>query len=76
MTTQEFLTHLSDAMQRDEALSPEMSLDSLEEWDSLAIISLISLYEHLFHISLTSNALKECKIVADLLALAKDKLED
>lgn len=76
MTRQEFLTHLADAMQRDEALSPDMQLDSIEEWDSLAAISLLALYDSLFQISLSGNTLKNCKSVADLITLAQDKLED
>ena len=41
MTQQELLTHIQDALQRDEGLTPEMNLQELEEWDSLAIVSLI-----------------------------------
>lgn len=75
MTQEEFLAHLADAMQRDEVLTPQMNLDSIDEWDSLAIVSLITLYESLFRIQLTGNTLKNCKSVEDLIQLAKDHLQ-
>lgn len=37
MTQQEFLTHIADAIQRDEPLTPDMPLDSIEEYDSLPL---------------------------------------
>lgn len=75
MTTQELLEQIKDAIQRDEALSLDMSLEDIEEWDSLAIISLITLYDS-FGIKLSGNTLRECKNISDLIALAKDKIED
>ena len=57
MTQQELLTHIQDALQRDEGLTPEMNLQELEEWDSLAIVSLISLYDTYSGISVTGNVL-------------------
>lgn len=70
MTQQELLNQLADAMQRDEELKPEMLLSEIEEWDSLAIVSLISLYDQLFALKVTGNALREAKSIQDLLNLA------
>ncbi len=75
MTQTELLQHIADAIQRDEPLHLDMRLDSIEEWDSLAIISLISLYDNLLHIQLTGGILKQCQSIADLINLAKDRLE-
>ena len=75
MTQQEFLTHIADAIQRDEPLTPDMPLDSIEEYDSLAIVSHIALFENLFAMQVSGNALHNCKRVSDIIALAQDKLE-
>lgn len=75
MTKQELLENIKDALQREEELRLDMSLSEIEEWDSLAIISLITLYDS-FEIKLSGNTLRNCKNVSDLIKLAKDKLED
>lgn len=74
MTQKELLNHLADAMQRDEELKPEMLLNELEEWDSLAIVSMISLYDQLFSLKITGNTLREAQSVQDLLNLAPQTL--
>lgn len=74
MTQQEFLSHIQDALQRDEELTPSMRLDMIEEWDSLAIVSMISLYDTLFGISVTGNALRECHTIQDLINIAQGKV--
>lgn len=71
MTQQELLNHIKDAIQRDEELSADMALEELEEWDSLAIVSMISLYDSLFSLTVTGNDLRECKKVEDLIQIAK-----
>lgn len=75
MTQAQLLLHIQDAIQRDEPLTPQMPLDSLEEWDSLAIVSLISLYDMHFGTTITGNTLRECQSVQDLIALVEDRLD-
>lgn len=75
MTQQDLLIHIKDALQRDEDLIPEMKLEELEEWDSLAIVSLINLYDSYFSLGVTGNQLRNCQNVADLICIVKDKLE-
>lgn len=72
MTKDELLAHLQDALQREDALSEDMMLEDIEEWDSLAILSVISLYDSLFHIKVFGNELRECKSIKDVILLAKD----
>ncbi|RDU73852.1 acyl carrier protein [Helicobacter anseris] len=74
MTQQELLLQIQDALQRDEALELSTKLNEIEEWDSLAIVSMISLYDTLFHLSVTGNELRNCKSVQDLVDIVKDKL--
>lgn len=75
MTQQELLTYIQDALQRDDELKVEMNLQDLEEWDSLAIVSLISLYDTHFGISVTGNTLRDCQKVGDLITIVKEKLQ-
>ncbi len=70
----ELLEHIADAIQREGTLEPNMELENLEEWDSLAIVSMIALYEHLFGLKTTGNALRECKTIADVLKIASDHI--
>ena len=74
MTKIELLEHSQDALQRDEKLDFNMKLDDIEEWDSLAIVSIISLYDGLFKKIITGNDLRECKTVEDVVNLAKEHL--
>lgn len=71
MQEEELLAHIAEALQREDPLEPGVLLDSLEEWDSLAIVSLMALYDNLFGLVITGTALRNCKSVGDLLALAK-----
>lgn len=75
MTKIKLLEHIQDALQRDEKLDFNMKLDDIEEWDSLAIVSIISLYDSLFNKIITGNDLRECKTVEDIINLAKEYLQ-
>ena len=74
MTKIELLEHIQDALQRDEKLDFNMKLDDIEEWDSLTIVSIISLYDGLFKKIITGNDLRECKTVEDVVNFAKEHL--
>ena len=75
MTTLELLEEMKEALQRDKEISFDMKLEDIEEWDSLAEISIISLYDELFEFLITSDKLKKCKTVGDLVGLVSDKLD-
>ena len=75
MTKEALLECIKDAIQRDEDLRVDMKLSDIEEWDSLAIISLITLYSG-FGIHLNGDTLLSCQMVSDLIDLAKEALED
>ena len=49
-------------------LTPETSLDTVEEWDSIAMLSLIAMLDEAFDKTITGKELKELKTVADILA--------
>ena len=73
MTDKEKIALLEDLFDVDEGtLSPETSLDEIEEYDSMTKLSLIVMSEDDFGIKLDSAALKNFKTVGDILA-ALDK---
>ena len=48
ITKKELLEEIKLTLQREEEISFETELVEMEEWDSLAYISIISLYDRLF----------------------------
>lgn len=75
MTKLELLEEIKETLQRDEDVSLEMKLEDIEEWDSLATISIISLYDELFETIVKTNDIDNCKTVTDLVNLVSDKLD-
>lgn len=60
---------LEEALDTEEGvLTPETSLDTVEEWDSIAMLSLIAMLDEEFDKTITGKELKELKTVADILA--------
>ncbi|TXE87703.1 acyl carrier protein, partial [Campylobacter jejuni] len=52
-------------------LNEDMLLDDIDEWDSLAFVSVMVLYKNLFALKITAEDLKNCQKVSDLINLAK-----
>ena len=68
MTTTEKIALLEDMFEMDEGtLNPEMELDSLEEWDSMAKLSLIVLMDDECGKTLKSDDIKGFKTIQDVL---------
>ena len=74
MTKIELLDEIKETLQKDEDITLDMRLEDIEEWDSLANISMISLYDQLFDVIVTSDDLRKCGTVDDLIALVSYKL--
>lgn len=71
-----FLEELQDLLQRDAPIHLENILTDMEEWDSLAIMSLIAWFDKRQGISLTFNHFKTIITVADLVALLPSVADD
>ena len=56
-----------------EALKPEIKLEELEEWDSLAVVSVIAMLDKHFSVRLKPNDIKSLVTVEDILAHMKEK---
>ena len=68
MTDQEKISLLEDMLELDEGtLSPEIELDSIDEWDSMAKLSLIVLIDEECGKTLKSDDIKGFKTIQDIL---------
>ena len=75
MTIKEFLLSLDDLLQVEPGTVKGFEdLDSLESWDSLAIISFMALVDEHFGVGLQAKQIAECKTVADLMGLLGDHI--
>jgi len=74
MKKDEFLELLAETIDTEDELNDEMNLDDIEEYDSIAILSLMSMYDEL-GIKVTPNDFKDLKKVADLIKLAGGNIE-
>ena len=72
MTDREKLTLLEDMLELDEGdLTPDMALEDIDEYDSMAKLSLIVLMEDEFGVKLTGDVIKGFETVGDITALMK-----
>ncbi len=68
MTEKEKLALLEDMLEIDEgALTPNMRLEDIDEWDSMAILALIVLFEDEFGKEITGRDIKKYDTIADIL---------
>jgi len=49
--------------------SPDTLLSSLPQWDSLAILLVISHFEHVYKMSVTGREIRQCKTIRELIQL-------
>lgn len=75
MNKREFLALLAETIQTDTVLREDTQLEDIEEWDSLAILTVVGLFKREFQIPLTMDDIEVCRSVADLMAKAKGKVE-
>ncbi len=72
MTIQEKLNILQDLLDVDQdALNEETELDQLSEWDSIAVITVIAMFDSHFGKEVTPEAVKGFKTIKDI----TDKME-
>ncbi len=70
MTDREKLALLEDMLELDEgALTEDMALDDIDEYDSMAKLSLIVLMEDEFDVKLTGDVIRGFETVGDIIAL-------
>ncbi|EIJ4040613.1 acyl carrier protein [Campylobacter jejuni] len=72
MNKQEMLNALEEILMLDEGVLKEDSvLADFEDWDSLAFLSLMTLFDTKLQMNITSDQIANLKTVSDILKLAK-----
>lgn len=74
MTKLEFLNQLVEIMQLEISLTGTENLEDFVEWDSMASLGVMSLFDMEFGITLKATDLKNATTVNDLVALAGENL--
>jgi acyl carrier protein len=75
MNRTDFLALLAETIQTDAVLGEDTRLEDIEEWDSLAILTVVGLFKRSFQIHLTMDDIEACQSVADLMAKTNGKVE-
>ena len=70
MKKEQFLEELTDVLQLEETINESTNLKELEEWDSMAHLGVISMFDIEFSKNITNAELKDIETVSDLIALA------
>ena len=72
MTDQEKIALIEETLEMDEgSLTPETILEEVDEYTSMAKLSLIVMMDDEFDVKLTGDMIKGFKTVADILAVMK-----
>ena len=50
-------------------VSPDAPLNSLSQWDSLAILLVLSHFEHTYKMTVTGREIRQCKTIRELIHL-------
>jgi acyl carrier protein len=66
------LTKVAEILEVDE-VKPTDILDDFEEWDSLAVLSVIVMIDSDYHINLTAKEIRKCSTGQELLDLVVSK---
>jgi acyl carrier protein len=74
MTKKEFLELIAETIDTENELNEELLLDEIEEYDSIAILSLMSMYDEM-GVKVTPSDFQNLKTIADLIKLAGEKIE-
>ncbi|WP_342433953.1 acyl carrier protein [Neobacillus sp. FSL H8-0543] len=73
---EDFLVELAELLEIEKSeLTSDYQLDENENWDSLALISVIVMVDEHFQVSVSNEALRKCKVIGELLKLIQDKLK-
>ncbi|MEH7251323.1 acyl carrier protein, partial [Neobacillus niacini] len=73
---EDFLLELAELLEIERSeMTSDYQLDENENWDSLALISVIVMVDEHFKQSVSNEALRKCKVIGDLIKLIKHQSE-
>lgn len=73
MNKSEFLALVQEAIDTEDELSDDTELESIEEYDSLAVLGLMSMFDDM-EVDVTPQQIEDSQKVSDLLKFAEDKI--
>lgn len=68
-----FLKRFAEAIEREDEVKLEDEFRYYEEWDSLALLALLSMVDDEYSVNINSNQFDELKTVRDIYDFIKDK---
>ncbi len=75
MKTEAFLSELAEVLEVEVSeLDRDYKLDENDNWDSLALISVIVMVDEHFKVSLSNDALRNCNRVEDIVNLIHERM--
>ena len=77
MDINSFIKQVEDTIEDIEpnSIKPDADFKSLEQWDSLAMLSLLAKLDSEYNVELTAKDLNGCATVTDLFELVKSRME-
>ena len=76
MTEEQLKSKLERMMELGEgSLTQDSNLESIEAWDSMAKMDLLSFFDQELKFNPPAGALEDCRSVGDVVQLVKDKLD-
>ena len=71
---EEKLALIADALDAEkELITPEKTLEELEEWDSMGVIAVISMLDKKYKVQLKADQIKALKTVNDILEYMQER---
>jgi len=72
-----FIKQLEDTIEdlQPNSIKPEVDFKTLEQWDSLAMLSLLAMLDVEYNVTLTAEELNSCNNVRELYELVQSKMQ-
>ncbi len=75
MQREEFLTKIINVVEIEEEINENSILEEIEEWGSLALVTVLALFKTNLGINVKASDMRNCKTIKDLLDLGNGKYE-
>lgn len=75
MQREEFLTKIITAVEIEDDITEDSILEEIEEWGSLALVTVLALFKTNLGINVKASDMRNCKTIKDLLDLGNEKYE-
>lgn len=71
MKRSEFLEEIKEKLEIEQDIDENTSLVDIEEWDSLAAVTVLAMFKRNFDLGVSASSIKDAKTVKDILDLGK-----